>query len=682
MKSHINKSFSSSASSHSKQPFFDKSGEGSFFSKSNETEQPFFNSNFVQPKLNAGAGNPYERQADEIPNKTVQRIESVKSNPSVQTKCDICQQDEKLQGKEEEREIELRPKSFFGTEKKTLERKNVVEDRKPIIQKGKNLISRKEEIEELSFGNDQTWYVNDKIQAIKIAYISNPPSGPGFGNFTQYDEKFSDPEEQSKMHEYPLTCEFPDDIEKFFMVYITTVKGEMLAKDIKTKACKFNLKIRPKSDMGLDDGEAILAIKNWANNLEDIAKFEARWFAKNISDFVAHTITTPKTTEQAMLTHNLKKSAKKQFLKRVTGLKLAEKFLNAYLQELIKDFAIRATVKIAGSLGIKIAFTAGGTVVCPVLGTAVGFIIGSLVDTVYGIVTDLIHENEITKAIIYTAEITNEKKNQIIDKLNEKADEEIAEYRKIEGEATLGVLAMKDQKDVDFTSYYYNYLINQTQGLKMDKDDNSLYLDLMKIWVMENAGNEEEVAGYGEGLTQELWETNIKRIKYDAFDLDFSSKLDELTHHPELFVYQMRQEFRRWGIKEATISEKLEQIEKDVLATKNKKYSKKDYSTDDIIEVYQNRTFNFKWSDIDTEKVDQFISYFDYSSNWSDFSDEDIQYFKSKTTAENNCTIEISSYLKSADYSIYVDEFRTEISCPDLWSEPKKSVEDPDGGLF
>lgn len=93
-----------------RQPFFFKEGEGSFFSKSSEPTTSFFSPNTIQPKLTIGQPNDkYEVEADAMADKVVQRLsESSNQNahlsiasPSIQRKCSHCEEKEKLQRKED-----------------------------------------------------------------------------------------------------------------------------------------------------------------------------------------------------------------------------------------------------------------------------------------------------------------------------------------------------------------------------------------------------------------------------------------------------------------------------------------------------------------------------------------------------------------------------------------------------
>lgn len=103
------------------QPFFNKEGEGSFFSKSSEPATSFFNPATIQPKLTIGQPNDkYEMEADSMADKVVQRLamahaerppvgdagsrSTLGGNTGVQTvqpKCTECAEEENLQRKQE-----------------------------------------------------------------------------------------------------------------------------------------------------------------------------------------------------------------------------------------------------------------------------------------------------------------------------------------------------------------------------------------------------------------------------------------------------------------------------------------------------------------------------------------------------------------------------------------------------
>jgi Domain of unknown function (DUF4157) len=101
------------------EPFFNKRAGESFFSKSNDTPKDFFRPPSIQTKLTIGQPNDiYEKEADAMADKVVQRqaIPEVKTQrehavqtkpratsftPSVQTKCEHCEEEDKIQKSDE-----------------------------------------------------------------------------------------------------------------------------------------------------------------------------------------------------------------------------------------------------------------------------------------------------------------------------------------------------------------------------------------------------------------------------------------------------------------------------------------------------------------------------------------------------------------------------------------------------
>ena len=99
------------------QPFFTQKGRDGFFSKSITTTNSFFSQATIQPKLTIGQPNDkYEVDADAMADKVVQRLsESTHQNVStgltgtgIQRKCSSCEEEEKLQKKEEELLVEFK----------------------------------------------------------------------------------------------------------------------------------------------------------------------------------------------------------------------------------------------------------------------------------------------------------------------------------------------------------------------------------------------------------------------------------------------------------------------------------------------------------------------------------------------------------------------------------------------
>ncbi len=111
----------------SAKPFFDKGGEGSFFSSGIQSEQPFFTKSGIQASMTVGQPNdPFEQEAEKVSRQVMGSFDSVtgiqrklsslgvqtaiiqpmpvgahisrrvQRHSTVQTKCDQCEQEEKM----------------------------------------------------------------------------------------------------------------------------------------------------------------------------------------------------------------------------------------------------------------------------------------------------------------------------------------------------------------------------------------------------------------------------------------------------------------------------------------------------------------------------------------------------------------------------------------------------------
>lgn len=119
-----------STPSHSSKPFFSKKGESSFFGQTKEAEQPFFLSRqqpVIQTKLTINEpGDKYEQEADAMSDRVMRMSvpvseggeESlVQTKPlnitAIQRKCAACEDEEKVQRQEIEKEESLQTKPLM-----------------------------------------------------------------------------------------------------------------------------------------------------------------------------------------------------------------------------------------------------------------------------------------------------------------------------------------------------------------------------------------------------------------------------------------------------------------------------------------------------------------------------------------------------------------------------------------
>lgn len=102
----------SSSNVHSLKPFFKKEGESELQPEHSESKQPFFSSEFLQPKLAYGQpGDAYEQEADVMAEKVVENNDSFVNSPTIHPKVDESEQNENVQVEDEK---DLSQKSAVG----------------------------------------------------------------------------------------------------------------------------------------------------------------------------------------------------------------------------------------------------------------------------------------------------------------------------------------------------------------------------------------------------------------------------------------------------------------------------------------------------------------------------------------------------------------------------------------
>lgn len=146
------------SNSHSSKPFFNKSGEGSFFSPTNENEKPSFSPSSVQSKLTIGQPNDkYEQEADMMTEKVVKKTESPNSNAPIQRKYEDSEQEDKLQKKEEDNTEEMqvmRKPVFDSGDDSQIQTKSIESQLNTSKGKGSSLPKNTKSNMESAFGAD------------------------------------------------------------------------------------------------------------------------------------------------------------------------------------------------------------------------------------------------------------------------------------------------------------------------------------------------------------------------------------------------------------------------------------------------------------------------------------------------------------------------------------------------
>jgi len=170
------------------EPFFKKEGDSDFFSKSNEASQ-FFSPTTIQPKLKIGKPNDkYEVEADSMADKVVQRLNNPssqettvsdsKTSTAVQAKHSPSKQEEKLQKKEDEfseTDTGLQQKAIFESNAEQLDTDVQTKPLIPFIQAKCATCEQEERVQKKE---DELSEAGEELQTMAMAGgTATPPDG-------------------------------------------------------------------------------------------------------------------------------------------------------------------------------------------------------------------------------------------------------------------------------------------------------------------------------------------------------------------------------------------------------------------------------------------------------------------------------------------------------------------------
>lgn len=191
----------------------------------------------------------------------------------------------------------------------------------------------------------------------------------------------------------------------------------------------------------------------------------------------------------------------------------------------------RAAKQAAGGIGALI-----GTAVLPGAGTVIGFLIGVLVEQAASMIYDAIFGDPAGKAA-YQAGQRTARLIAIKDKqLNAAARKSRAQHQAAFKRFQLRLNKFDTQTEVDNLKNWADREEAKAKKSKPPESDRSLFEQMLKDWVREHAGDEEDA---NKATAEHDWEQARKR----AF-----GKGDSLDRHPEIFAYQTRAHWADVGI--------------------------------------------------------------------------------------------------------------------------------------
>lgn len=274
-----------------------------------------------------------------------------------------------------------------------------------------------------------------------------------------------------------------------------------------------------------------------------------------------------------------------------------------------KKYSEKGTVKLinkgAGKLiGKGVAKLVGGgigagigTAIVPGIGTAIGFIVGTVIEVLFDVFMDMFDGGD--AQIAATGASLETAKNAIdqVEKLraNTKNQMNLTEKLKQDFKSRINLLG-GNQEAIQSITNYLDGEISYMNDNEIDVTDRSLFKELLKNWVLENAGDDNDP------YTSEIkadWQNAVKYLKQNVDDFDYISDKDsyDLDWHPEIWVYQLKKDFSRFGFK-PTAFERFDTM-------KNVDYMS---NPDQVHEKYSDKvTWTVRSSDLDSRE--KFIEY-------------------------------------------------------------------------
>jgi len=166
-----------------------------------------------------------------------------------------------------------------------------------------------------------------------------------------------------------------------------------------------------------------------------------------------------------------------------------------------------------------------------------------------------------------------------------------------------------------------------------DTSDTSMSLELLKTWVLEHAGDEEDAAS---DTSEEQWERAVEHAYGHG---------RELENHPEVFAYQTRGEWAKAGLVHAA--------ESDAMIAKVRELVPGAEDPASVVEAYfHDKRYTFT-SAADPEALARYVTERNFGAGVAEWGKQAIRDGKFRF----ECTLDVTT----ADGTCYVDEWNFEI---------------------
>jgi hypothetical protein len=389
---------------------------------------------------------------------------------------------------------------------------------------------------------------------------------------------------------------------------------------------------------------ALEALRTWENKAEDLIDATSAWQVENWIYFYGRAESNPRlslaNSELADVTSN---------------------FLGNLITELGGDMIKKGSV--AGLAALL------GTEVAPGVGTAVGFLLGVLIESFTSWAFEaLTGKSEAgaaaARAAIRTSELISAK-NTVTQEKSKKAKEDL---RKLVSTTIEKAKKSTTQGELDKISEWAIAEAGKTKTLP-PISDRSLGKELLRVWVLEHAEDEEDA---GKRTSEEQWEAAVKEL-YGK---------EELVNHPEIFAYQMRAHWKEIGM-DATPADEMVLVG-DILrarAASGEKGMEKEAES-------KYRGARYKGIPLRIKEPDRFIAWLEGEI----VKGRETHPSLSKRIRTNEASLVCAPILHTADGSTYVHQwvYIIKITGPDIdvWGDPTTKTYqavwqfEPDGSAY
>jgi hypothetical protein len=385
-------------------------------------------------------------------------------------------------------------------------------------------------------------------------------------------------------------------------------------------------KIQRQTNSTGDFTAANTSYDKWHDKRTEIANHSNAWQTNNWQKFIHDTSYNPAL-------------ASKDVIRDISGIvfaKLIGKGIEWTGKKIAKKAVKSTIVATATAIGCF-----GGPV-----GAVIGFIVGVIIDFIVDLVWEWIWpDRSAEEAVIDNNARSSKLIEQLIIQGSANQDQVLSDDV---NERTLYIDNVeKTQANADIAQKHFDDEYEKIKDVKIDIRDESMYLELLRNWTLEHAGETNNADKY---VSESQWEKAIEKLK-TTNTISNDNSMDTLEGLPRLFAYQFRAEVGRFGLK----TDQPAKVINDVLVMLNKKPIDRAETVRAFYDDDENRKNGYTFTPDDIEDPQKFIDHTDETVK--DFGYHLSAKAKELIKAKKGFTFKIYLDLETQSNSVEVDDF-------------------------